>query len=87
MALEFYIQFSQAKDAHKSLLQLDAGGLTNGSELLIAFKVAERNYIASSEIMSYRLADSFVNFDLVYIAIGMFCLITVGMKQFFLKIL
>lgn len=45
---------------------------------MLAFKLAERNYIASSEVMSQRLADSFINFDLVSIVIGLLCLSTVS---------
>lgn len=47
------------------------------SEQLLVSRIAERDYIISSQMMSQKLAASFVNFDLVCIAVGLFCIITV----------
>lgn len=47
------------------------------NEQLLVSKIAERNYIISSQMMSEKLAASFINFDLVCIAVGLLCLVTV----------
>lgn len=71
-ATEFYTRFAEARKAHKRFLQR-----TDTNEQLLISKIAERNYIISSQIMSQKLAASFVNFDLISIAVGLFCLTTV----------
>lgn len=74
----FYTQFTDAKNAHKLFLHRNRDSSSYENDLLLAFKLAERNYIASSEVMSQRLSDSFINFDLISIIIGLICLVTVS---------
>ncbi|XP_031627446.1 GPI ethanolamine phosphate transferase 2 [Contarinia nasturtii] len=69
---EFFLQFNDAKNAHKKFLQLNA----KENDRLQYFKSAERHYISSSKEMSNRLADSYVNFDHLCIALGLFCSLT-----------
>lgn len=85
---EIYVQFTQAKNAHKLFLQRhNETGSEYENDRILAFKLAERNYIASSERMSQRLANSFINFDLDAIVIGILCLVTVSNHSiaFFVK--
>lgn len=76
--IETYAIYTEAKNAHKTFLQLNADKLENENDKFKAFYSAERYYIASSEAMSQKLADSFVKFDLVSITIGLTCLVTVS---------
>lgn len=82
-ATEFYIRFAEAKNAHKKYLQKNAMDSSDKNEQLLNSKIAERNYIISSQMISQKLAASFVNFDLVCIAVGLFCLVSVN--EYFYK--
>lgn len=67
----------EAKNSHKRFLQLNATNSSDKSERLLLSMIAERDYIVSSQMMSQKLAASFVNFDLICIGVGLFCLVTV----------
>lgn len=75
---EFYIRFIEAKNAHKKYLQAKVMNTSDRNQELFDSRIAERNYIISSQMMSQKLAASFVNFDLVSIAVGLLCLVMVN---------
>lgn len=62
---------------HKIFLQLNGNDSETTSKKSTLYENAERSYSAAAKVMSQKLADSYVNFDLFSIITGLICLASV----------
>lgn len=77
LSTDFYFEFLEAKEAHKTFLQLNGDDSEAASKKSTLYENAERSYRAAAKVMSQKLADSYVNFDLFSIITGLICLASV----------
>lgn len=80
---EFYVQFQEAAELHKQFLRQQRSD-DDGVPVMhsIQLKRARLLYISSAREISAHLATNFVNYDHLYIGLGLFWTSIVSVQQY-----